>query len=174
MGMATLAFPLHANSSEEPQLNFSCQVTEGVPTTVAMNTETDAQLPIFHWKKEALETKSNDSPEELCNMVADKLENYSAQGYDLSQINFVGTVVQDELPAICANAAESGCGKVLLTLSPNKDVAPATVASDVVGLILDKNLNPQKTESRERGVQSISYRVDFWSLLGLTPKFLTK
>ncbi|MEM8674729.1 MAG: COP23 domain-containing protein [Cyanobacteria bacterium P01_G01_bin.67] len=172
-GAMTLAIPPSANSSEEPQLNFSCQITEGVPTTVAESTESDTQLPIFHWKKEALEYKSADSPQELCNLVSEKLENYSSQGYDLSSINFVGTV-QDDLPVICANAEENGCSKILLTLRPVKEIEPAVLASDVVDSILDKNLQPEKSESRDRGVQSISYQVDFWSLLGLTPKFLNK
>lgn len=172
MGAMTLATSTSANPSEEPQLNFSCQLTEGVHTTVAKSPESDTQLPIFHWKKEALASKSTDSPEQLCNMVSEKLENYSSQGYDLSSINFVGTVVQDELPVICANAEENGCSKILLTLKPVKEVDPAIVASDVVDSILDKNLQPQKSQSRARGVQSISYQVDFWSLLGLGPKFI--
>lgn len=173
MGMIAVATPARANSPEEPQLQFSCQVTDDVPTTVAKSTENDTQLTIFHWKKEALESKATDSPEQLCNMVSEKLENYSTQGYDLSSINFVGTV-QEGLPVICANAEENNCGKILLTLRPVNELQPEIVARDVVDSILDKNLQPQKSESNVRGVQSISYQVDFWSLLGLTPKFLSK
>ncbi|MEM7590435.1 MAG: COP23 domain-containing protein [Cyanobacteria bacterium P01_A01_bin.83] len=175
MGAMTIATSTSANPSEQPQLNFSCQLNEGVPTTVAQSPESDTQLPVFHWKKEALASKSTDSPEQLCNIVSEKLENYSSQGYDLSSINFVGTVLQDEFPVICANADENGdCSKILLTLKPVTEVDPAIVANDVVDSILDKNLQPQKSQSRDRGVQSISYQVDFWSLLGLRPKFMSK
>ncbi len=172
-GAIALSIPAIANSSDEPSLNFFCQVTEGVPITVAKSTESEIQLPIFHWKKEALTYKSDDSPEQLCNMVSEKLENYSDQVYDLSSINFVGTE-QGGLPVICANAGETDCSKILLTLRPVSESEPANVARDVVDSILDKNLQLKKFEYRTRGVQSISYQVDFWSLLGLRPKFLAE
>gem|GEM_PF-4180649 len=35
-GAIALATPAVANSPDEPSLNFSCQVTEGVPTTVIL------------------------------------------------------------------------------------------------------------------------------------------
>lgn len=172
-GTIALTTPVLANSPDEPNLNFSCQVTEGVPTTVAKSSKSDIQLPIFHWKQEALTFKSSDSPEQLCQMVSEKLENYSAEGYDLSSINFVGTE-QGGLPVICANAGETDCSKILVSLHPTSESQAATVAKDVVNSILDKNLQRNKFESRARGVQSISYQVDFWSLLGLRPKFLGK
>lgn len=170
-GAIAVATPAIANTPEEPSLNFSCQVTEGVPTTVAASSESESQIPIFHWKQEALTFKSSDSPEQLCNMVSEKLENYSAQGYDLSSINIVGTE-QEGLPVICANAGQNDCSKVLLTLLPESQ--PAIVAKDVVSSILDKNLQLNKVETRARGVQSISYEVNFWSLFGISPKFLSK
>jgi len=151
-GAIALATPAVANSPDEPSLNFSCQVTEGVPTTVAQSTASEIQLPIFHWKQEALTSKSSDSPEQLCNIVSDKLENY----------------------VICANAGESECSKVLLTLHATSESEAAVVAKDVVNSILDKDLQLNKFESQARGVQSISYEVDFWSLFGLRPKFLSK
>ncbi len=170
-GAIALATPAIANSPEEPSLKFSCQVTEGVPTTVAESSESEVQLPIFHWKKEALTSKSSESPEQLCNMVSEKLENYSAQGYDLSSINIVGTQ-QGGLPVICANAGENDCSKILLTLHAEPQAANA--AKDVVSLILDKNLQRNELVTVARGVQSISYEVNFWSLFGIRPKFLSK
>ena len=163
-GLMALTTPAMAISSEEPQLNFSCQLIEGVPTTVAQFEITEAQLPIFYWKQEVLASRSVDSPEQLCNIVSEKLSNYSADGYDLSKINFVGTE-QNGMPVICANLGGTGCSKILLTLSKTQE--PATVASNVVDSILAQNLQPKKTQYKTRGVQSISYQVDFWSLLGL-------
>ena len=159
-----LATPAIADSPDDPQVNFSCQVIKGVPTTIAQFVGSEVQLPIFNWKPEVLAMTSSDTPQQLCNMVAEKLENYSAQGYDLSRISFVGTN-QNDLPVICANVGGTSCSKVLLTLRPAKQ--PALVASNLVDSILDENLQPKKSEYRSRGVQSISYQVDFWSLLGL-------
>ena len=172
-GAMALATPAIANSPNEPSLNFSCQINEGIPTTVAKSTESEVELPIFHWKQEALAYKTEASPDQLCNMVSEKLENYSTQGYDLSNINFVGTE-QGGLPVICANAGQTDCSKILLTLHPTSESEPANVARDVVDSILDKNLQLKKSEYKTRGVQSISYQVDVWSLLGLRPKFLGK
>ena len=166
---ATIATSTVANSAETPQLNFACEVLQGVPTTVAQYAGDDTKLPILHWKEEVLKFKSSSSPQQLCDMVSEKLENYSAQGYDLSKLSFVGTA-QGELPVICANANTVGrpeCSKVLLTLEPvNK---ADTVADEVVNGILDKDLPHQRevVNSDERGVQSFAYKVDFWSLLGL-------
>ena len=163
-----IATPAMADSSHDSKLDFSCQVNQGVPTTIVQFTENEAQLPIFHWKSEVVADKSNDTPQQLCNVVSEELKNYSAQGYDLSNLNFVGTE-QGGLPVICANAGGTTCSKILLTL--NKAEQPHMVASNLVNSILDKNLQSQKFEYRDRGVQSISYQVDFWSLLGLSPKF---
>ncbi len=162
-----LATPAIANPPDHPQLNFSCQVTEGVPTTIAQFVGSEVQLPIFHWKPEVLTMNLPDTPEQLCNLVAKKLEDYSAQGYDLSRINFIGTQ-QNNLPILCANVGGSNCSKVLLTLRPVEQ--PALVADNLVNTILDENLRLKKSEYRSTEVQSISYQVDFWSLLESKPK----
>ena len=176
VGAITAATTTVANSAETPQLNFACEVSQGVPTTVAQRAGDEAKLPILHWKKEVLEYKSSSSPQQLCDMVSQKLENYSAQGYDLSKLSFIGTA-QDGLPVICANANTMGrpeCSKVLLTLAP-VDRAD-TVADEVVSNILNEDLPHQREviDSDERGVQSFAYQVDFWSLLGLNLKYIGK
>ena len=170
----TVATTSVANSAETPQLNFTCEVSQGVPTTVAQYAGDDTKLPIFHWKDEVLASRSTSSPQQLCNMVSDKLENYSAQGYDLSKLSFVGTA-QGGLPVICANTAGvPECSKVLLTLAPAQQAD--IVADQVVSGILDKDLPHQKeiVGTNERGVQSFAYQVDFWSLLGLNLKYIGK
>ncbi len=82
VGVLALTAPARANSPDEANLDFSCQLMEGVPTTVAQFAISETQLPIFHWKQEALASKSVDSPEQLCKIVAETLSSYSADGYD--------------------------------------------------------------------------------------------
>ena len=174
VGTMTVATSTVANSAETPQLNFTCEVSQGVPTTVAQYAGDDTKLSIFHWKEEVVASKSSSSPQQLCNMVSEKLENYSAQGYDLSKLSFVGTA-QGGLPVICANTAGvPECSKVLLTLAPAEQAD--IVADEVVSGIIDKDLPHQKeiVGSNDRGVQSFAYQVDFWSLLGLNLKYIGK
>lgn len=172
--MALGTSPAIADSSDTPKLDFSCQVSNGIPTTVAQTLGSETKLPIFHWKESALAYKTDATPQQLCSDVTDKLKDYSAQGYDLSRISFIGTE-QAGIPVICANATSgtSECSKMLLTL--NKAEQPAIVADQVVTAILDQSLQKNKVEYKgDRGVQSTSYQVNFWSLLGLNLKLLGK
>ncbi len=172
--MSLVSIPAIAESSDAPKFKFSCKVIEGVPTTLAQAVDSKAIQPIFHWKSEAIAFKSSATPQQLCDNVSTQLEEYSASGYDLSKISFVGTE-EKGIPLICANTSGGlDCSKVLVTFSAANN--PASVASEVVDSILDKNLQPEVFKSNVRGVQSTSYQVDFWSLLGLglSPKFLSK
>jgi hypothetical protein len=155
--------PAFAESSQSPNLSFSCQ-TGAVPTTVAQTPK--GNVPVFNWKSEALSGSAD--AEQLCNQVAAKLQEYSAQGYNLSTISFNG-LDQGGLPAICIAGQPQECDKLLFTLSPTE--RPADEADRVLTAILDKNLQGEKMESRDRGIMSTSYQVDFWSLLGF-PKLL--
>jgi hypothetical protein len=159
--------PTMASTSDSPQLSFSCQMIQGVPATIAQSAESGNKIAIFHWKQAALANRTSDSPEKLCHDVAQKLEDYAAD-YDLSNVNFIGTTTTlgDNVPTICANVGGADCGKVLFTLDKTTDKA-ATVAGNVVDSILAQNLQPQKTTLTTRGVQSIAYQVNFWTLLGL-------
>ncbi|MFA9202270.1 MAG: COP23 domain-containing protein, partial [Candidatus Nanopelagicaceae bacterium] len=162
-----IASPSMASTSDSPKLSFSCQTIKGVPATVAKSAESENQITIFQWKQEALANRTSDSPEELCHDVAQKLEDYAVD-YDLSNVNFIGTTTTlgDDVPTICANVGRAECGKVLFTLDKTTDKA-STVAGNVVDSILAKDLQPEKTTLTTRGVQSISYEVNFLSLLGL-------
>lgn len=157
--------PSWAETSSESRLNFNCQVNEGIPTTVARQANSEVSVPVFHWKSEALPDSSD--AKQLCDRVAAKLEDYSAQGYDLSNIGF-GSAEQVGLPAICATGGVDGdCSLVLFTLAPAEQ--PVDVANDVLSAILDKRLQSNKRVSKDgkRGVQSYSYEVNFLTLLGL-------
>ncbi len=170
------AAPAIADSSDTPQFNFSCKMSEGIPTTFAQPVGKDISKPVFHWKQDALQYKSSSTPQELCDNVTAKLEDYSAQGYDLSEISFVGTKAVDNMPAICATSGQSkNCSKLLFTLSPTATPSAEVVAAEVVTAILNPQLQGEKTVYRDRGVQSTSYQVNFWQLLGLGPnKFFSK
>lgn len=166
-GTMAIASPAMANSSDSGRLSFSCQMVNGVPTTVAQSAENKSKIAIFLWQQQALANRTSDSPEVLCRDVSQKLEDYAVD-YDLSNVNFIGTTTTlgDDVPTICANAGGAECGKVLFTLNKTTEKA-STVAGNLVDSILAQNLQPQKTTLTTRGVQSISYQVDFWSLLGL-------
>ncbi|MEM8831378.1 MAG: COP23 domain-containing protein [Cyanobacteria bacterium P01_G01_bin.19] len=159
------ASPAIANSSDTPQFNFACQTNNGVPSTVAQSPDGEKTLPIFNWKQDALANKTLSSPQELCDDVTAKLEGYSTGGYDISQISFVGTQINEGLPAICATTAGTKCSKVLFTL--DRTVNSKNVAQDVVAAILNPQLQGNKTEYNDRGVQSTSYEVNFWDLFNL-------
>jgi len=166
------ATPAIADSSDAPQFDFSCKMSEGVPTTVAQHVGSDITKPVFHWKQDALQYKSSSTPKELCNNVTAKLQDYSAQGYDLSEISFIGTE-QTGLPAVCATTVGNKCSKVLFTLNASEQAA--IDANNVVTAILNPQLQGEKTVTNDRGVQSTSYQVNFWQLLGLGPnKFFSK
>ena len=112
--ISLVAAPAIAESSDAPKLSFACQVNNGVPTTVAQDAEGQTHT-VFSWKADALAYKTPSTPKELCDNVTAKLENYSAEGYDLSQITIVGTEAL-QLPAICANSGGSKeCKKMLFT-----------------------------------------------------------
>lgn len=176
-GVLLAASPAIADSSDAPQFNFACQMADGVPTTVAQDAETGETRPVFNWKQEVLVNKTPSSPEELCDNVTAKLEGYSAEGYDLSRISFVGTKIGDNLPAICATSSGGrDCKKVLFTLNASSTQKSPNVAQDVVTALLNPELQNNKVVFNDRGVQSTSYQVNFWDLfnLNLTPKGMFK
>lgn len=85
--LATGVTPALAETSQSSELNFICQINNGVPTTMARATDSDRTLEIFHWKQEDLPPDSANALQ-LCDRVSAKLEDYSNQGHDLSAINF--------------------------------------------------------------------------------------
>ena len=159
--LALGASPSWAESSSASKLSFSCQDNQGIPTTVAHKSSEESALPVFHWKTEALPTSMD--AQQLCDRVSAKLEDYSAQGYDLSGFS---SAEQAGLPAICATDGKNDqCSLVLFTLAPADN--PVNMAHGVLSTILDKSLQANKLVSSDRGVQSFSYQVNFWDMFGL-------
>jgi hypothetical protein len=160
--LSLAASSVSAESSQSPEMSFSCQLKEGVPTTVAQETDGNKSVSVFHWKEEAL-PHSVDA-KQLCERVSAKLEDYAAQGYDLSTLGFTSSEMAG-LPSICAAGESGDCSVVLFTLSPTEK--PIDAANKVLTAILDKDLQGnQLALASTRGVQSITYQVNIWSLLG--------
>ena len=163
------AAPAIAESSETRQVSFSCQVNNGVPTTVAQDAE-GKNLTVFNWKEDALAYKTPSTPKELCDDVTAKLDAYSAD-YDFSKVTFVGTE-EFCLPTVCAATEKNKCSKVLFTLAPTNQ--PVIDADTVVTAILSPDLQGNKKVYNYRGIQTTSYEVNFWDLFRFAPKGIFK
>ena len=140
---------------------FVCETEGDTPTTLAKISNGETQ-PIFYWDNEALPADAN--PEQLCNSVAQQLENHLMIEDKLSPIGFKATNLEN-LPTICLTENNNACQKVLFTLAPAQK--PLQTANSVLDSILAPELQENKIASRERGVQSYYYQIDIWSLLGL-------
>lgn len=139
---------------------FSCQSNEDSLTTVAMSNDGLWQ-PIFHWNRIRENTSAN--PQQLCDSVSQKLNNYLAEGNDLSSVTFEAQE-QTGLPAICVVNEVKQCSLLLFTLKPA--FKPYRFANDTLASILDRDLQASTVKYRDRGVQSTAYKVNFWQLLG--------
>ncbi len=139
---------------------FSCQSNEGSVNTVA-KTNDGLWQPIFYWNNDPEITFSN--PQQLCNSVSQKLNNYLAEGNDLSSVTFKAQE-QMGLPAICVAEQYQQCSLLLFTLKPSSK--PYDYANRALASILNQDLQETPIKSQTRGVQSIAYEVNFWQLLG--------
>jgi hypothetical protein len=139
---------------------FSCQLNEGSLTTVA-TTNNGIWQPVFHWNREQVTTLAN--PQQLCDSVSQKLNNYLTEGHDLSSVTFKA---QEHLglPAICVAEQHKQCSLLLFTLEPSP--RPHLFANTTLASILDQDLQTSPIKSQDRGVQSTAYQVNFWQLLG--------
>lgn len=153
--------PVHSESKLPSEPTFFCQTNGDTPTTVA-KTNNGAIKPIFHWKNAALPPDTN--PEQLCSSVSQQLENYLLSQNDLSSMGFKSTNL-DSIPIICATDRDNNCQTVLLSLSPVEK--PVQTANSILNSTLDSQLQENKIASRDRGVQSHYYQVNFWQILGL-------
>ena len=148
-------------------LTFNCQSNEGTPTTVATSGN-GAEQPIFHWNLDAVSTSN--TPEELCDSVTEKLNNYKSEGNDVSSLTFNPSVIgsgdgeMTGLPAVCIAGEDVPCKLSLFTLKPS--VNPRDTADRALRSVLDLGLQASAGSS-VRGVQSTNYEVNFWDLLRL-------
>lgn len=139
---------------------FSCQLNEGSLTTVATNNDGVWQ-PVFHWNRDQVTDLAN--PQQLCDSVSQKLNNYLAEGNDLSSVTFRAQESMG-LPAVCVAEQYQQCSLLLFTLEPSPK--PDRFANAALASILDRDLQTSPIQSQDRGVQSTAYKVNFWQLLG--------
>ena len=143
---------------------FHCQLNQATPTTIA-KTSSGKDQPVFHWKLDTANIST--SPEDLCNTVTQKLNNYISEGNDLSSLTFKASTVFQEneevSPAICIAGEDEPCELPLFTLQSSDNPKVAHHALDV---ILDPALQTTPIKSGDRGFQSTSYKVNLWDLLG--------
>ena len=140
---------------------FSCQSKEGSLTTVATSNDGEGK-PVFHWSREQVNTLANS--QQLCDSVSQKLNNYVAEGNNLSSVTFKAQE-QMGLPAICVAEQYQQCSLLLFTLKPSPK--PHLAANNALASILDQDLQTSPIKFQDRGVQSTAYKVNFWQLLGL-------
>ena len=158
VSVTNLAYAESTNPSEK---TFFCQTDETMSTTLAKASNGE-NIPIFNWNQEVFPPGAN--LQAICDTVSDKLENYLASENNLSSLRFQ-TTRMDYIPAICVTDAEKNCNLLLLTLEPAEE--PIQAANLVLDSILNPQLKEKKVTSNERGVQSNSYTVSLWDLLGL-------
>ena len=154
---------------------FYCQSNDGMPTTVAKSNN-GAEQAIFHWNLDQSSISRNSK--QLCDSVTQKLNNYAAEGNDLSSLTFKASSNDDpenldssELPVVCVAEKQEPCALELFALNPVEDHEnPTQIASVALNSILDPALQTSP-KARDRGVQNTDYQntdyqVDFWKLLG--------
>lgn len=156
LGMALIA----GEPSFASKLDFSCQSHDGSLTTVATNND-GAKQSVFHWNSDQASNLTN--PQQLCNSVSQKLNNYLAKDKQLSSLTFKPQE-HGGLPAICVAEQNKQCSLLLFTLEPDSE--PYEFASTTLASILDQDLQTTPIRSSDRGIQSTAYQVNFWQLLG--------
>ncbi len=152
--------PAAAESTNSSEKTFFCQANGTMPTTLAKASNGE-DITIFNWNQEVFPPGAN--LQAICDDVSEKLENYLVSENNLSSVGFK-TARMDYIPAICLTDAEKNCNVVLLTLDPVEK--PIEAANLVLDSILNPQLKREKVTSSDRGVQSNSYTVSLWDLLG--------
>ena len=161
--LAFSVFPAWGESNTTSEITFTCEDNQGIPVTVAKNSEGKTQ-PIFHWKPGALTTAFTTkikTPQELCSSVSAKLDDYVTQDYDLSSFR-LAPKTQAGLPIICAALEYGGCDLVLFILASSDD--PVDTANTTLKVILNREIL-EYNKFLGRGYSSISYQVDLFELL---------
>ena len=162
-------FAVAGKSVSASDASFHCLSNQETPTTV-VKTSNGAEQAIFHWNLDAQSVSK--TSEELCNSVTQKLNNYMAEGNDLSSLTFnASRFFGDDqnlgsLPAVCISSEAEPCKLAVFTLRLSDDPRIASAALDS---ILDPALQSTavKPKKSDRGFQSTKYKVNFWDLLRL-------
>ncbi|MGK7901476.1 MAG: COP23 domain-containing protein [Hormoscilla sp.] len=148
--------------SQSPGIKFTCEMRNGIPTTMATDSQAKSQA-VFHWQADPW--FHNQSPEQLCQEVSKKLQSYYDGGGQGSSFN-VHKMPGINRPAICveveveSNSEETSCSRRLFTLASNYSQEES---EKVLDSILDSKL--KTAFSQERGDHRRIGRVPFWTML---------
>jgi hypothetical protein len=148
--------PVWGQSNTKSKITFACEKSQGIPITVAKNSEGKTQT-IFHWQQENLTTIA-ESPQQLCDGISEKLNNSTAKGADLSSFALIGEQ-QAGLPVICL-VKERDCNSILIGLYPTK--TPLYKAYELLGKIIDNEIPPKNLGSEKAPI--FAYQVNLSEL----------
>ena len=127
--------PVWGESANKSDITFSCQDERGIPNTIAKNKQGKTQT-VFYWNKDIFPDTSDTL--ELCNNVSEKLNNYTAEGKDLS-LFVLQANEQIGLPTVCATETGVDCDLVLFTLAPTEE--PIYTAGETLRGILHQEVS---------------------------------
>lgn len=109
--LALLQAPAHAAAT-----SFSCQISAGLPTTIA-STDSGNTVSVIRWTSNAFEG-AGWTPQRRCEEVSQRFETYRRQ----NRLTYITTGRINGLPVICTTATDGGaCDGLLYTLKPGQD-----------------------------------------------------
>jgi hypothetical protein len=110
------ASPSHASG----KIEFSCDNSGSLPTTVAMNRETGNKLSIVRWYSEYF-TGSGYDPITRCQEVTARFQ----RSYNDGSLNYMTAGIVNGMPVICAAQSGGSCnrGNLLFTLKRGVNAA---------------------------------------------------
>ena len=155
--------PVRGQENTQPDTTFSCENNNGIPITVAIN-EVGTVQTIFHWKEEVLQLTTK-TPLKLCDTVSNKMNEFSAKGYDLSSFGLTATEL-DRLLIICLNEkTNQDCSKILFTAVSQQEKS-IVAAHNILKIILDPEIVQIDLAARRSSERDVftGYRIDLLEL----------
>lgn len=109
-----------AQPSQAQSIQFSCEMNDGLPTTVARNVSTGASLPVVHWYSRYFNQSGYD-PMTRCQQVSSRFQSARNSG----RLDYITAGIVNGLPVVCATNAGGSCNNsnVLFTLKPGTNAA---------------------------------------------------
>lgn len=154
--LALAIFPAYGQSNSTSEITFTCEDDRGIPVTVAKNNQGEMQT-IFNWKLDVFPDFFD--PLEICDRVSQKLNNYAAEGHDLS-LFILQPNEQAGLPTICATKTGVSCDLVLFTLAPTEE--PFVAACDTLMAILNQEVNRPIKETNRDNQQKLYFSISLF------------
>lgn len=118
-GLTNLS-PVTAQTVSTQTIKFNCVQDGDLPTTVALNVETNQSLPIIRWQSQYFANSGYDNFTR-CQQVSARFQTH----YDQNKLNYITAGVVNNSTVICATEEKGSCNSdnILFTLEPNQDAA---------------------------------------------------